>query len=232
MVSSEDLSFPEQVNRVVIPHTAKTIFTKRLILRPLSVLDAEALFQHRSRQDVAEWLWPQIAHRDVQETRDSIAQKTFQTPDANGTIGLQFSFAIVIANDPNQPVIGALGINALHPAPSIGYCTHPDTWGKGYASEAVAGLVEAWWSLPRKESLQSERLFSGCKKSNLRSCKVLFNNGFKVFREVAIGEDTALLFDLEKPAKERELASLDNGRGLEETQDPYTSNLSSIQYNQ
>ena len=151
--------------------------------------------------------WPQIAHRDVQETRDSIAQKTFQTPDANGTIGRQFSFAIVIANDPNQLVIGALGINALHPAPSIGYCTHPDAWGKGYASKAVAGLVEAWWSLPRKEPLQSERLFSGCKKSNLRSCKVLLNNIFKVFREVAIGEDTALLFDLKKPAKERELAS-------------------------
>lgn len=48
--------FPEQTNRVIVPATADTIRTKRLILRPLALTDAEDLFEHRRRQDVADWL--------------------------------------------------------------------------------------------------------------------------------------------------------------------------------
>ncbi|KAJ5595343.1 uncharacterized protein N7459_001551 [Penicillium hispanicum] len=212
--------FPEQTNRVIVPATADTIRTKRLILRPLALTDAEDIFEHRSRQDVADWLlltchthprltagtgalfpssWPKIPHKDIQETRDSITAKIFKTPDASGAVGRQFSFAIILADDPSQKVIGALGVNALSPSPSIGYGTHPDTWGKGYASEAVAALVDAWWKLPRKDPEPSEKLFAGCNRANVGSFKVLLNNGFKIYKEFPMEGDEVALFELEKP---------------------------------
>lgn len=48
--------FPEQPVRVTLPVRAEDIHTERLYLRPLDLADAAAIFEYRSRQDVAEWL--------------------------------------------------------------------------------------------------------------------------------------------------------------------------------
>lgn len=48
--------FPEQRVQVILPPRAEDIHTERLYLRPLEVADAAAIFEYRSRQDVAEWL--------------------------------------------------------------------------------------------------------------------------------------------------------------------------------
>ncbi|KAL2842915.1 GNAT domain-containing protein [Aspergillus pseudoustus] len=196
--------FPPQRNRVIVPESIETIHTPRLILRPLALSDAEDIFEHRRLQEVADWLILKVPHKDVQETRDSIAAKVFTTPDASGATGRIFSFAIMLADDATEKVIGALGVNALSPAPSIGYCTHPGSWGQGIGSEAVKGLVDAWWRLPRVEVAVEgkEKLFAGCSTANVASLKVLFKNGFQVYEETKImGEDVAL-FELETPKGE------------------------------
>lgn len=131
-----------------------------------------------------------------------ITKKTFKTPDASGALGRQFNFAIIRADDPSQKVIGTLGINALVPAPSLGYGIHPDFWGKGYVSEAVAGVVGAWWKLERKETegSEAEKLFGACNRANIGSVKVLQKNGFKAIREIPFeGDIIVALFALEKP---------------------------------
>lgn len=134
-----------------------------------------------------------------------IANKTFKTPDASGALGRQFNFAIIRADDPSRKVIGAVGVNALAPAPSIGYGLHPDFWGKGYVSEAVAGVVDAWWKLERKDagqsilSTESEKLFAACNMANIGSVKVLQKNGFKSLREIPLEGDIVALFGLEEP---------------------------------
>lgn len=98
-----------------------------------------------------------------------------------------------------------VGINSLHPAPSIGYGLHPEFWGKGYASEAVAGVVNAWWKLDRidpaqlRSTTEKERLFAACNKENIGSMKVLQKGGFKIYRELHLAGDTVALFDLERP---------------------------------
>ncbi|CAI7601851.1 unnamed protein product [Penicillium pancosmium] len=204
-VPTKGTLYPEQPVRVVVPPNPDVIETKNLRLRPLRSSDAAHVFEFRSRQDVADWLWPKVPHSHIEETEANIAGKVFQTPDATGAIGKQFHFAIISAKDPTQKVIGTVGINSLAPAPSIGYGLHPDFWGKGYASEAVTGLINAWWKLDRidpaqlKPASEKERLFAACNKANVGSMKVLQKGGFKVYQELHLDGDTLALFDLERP---------------------------------
>lgn len=150
--------------------------------------------------------WPKIPHRNIEETEAHIASKTFQTPDASGAIGRQFHFAITSAQDTTDKAVGVVGINSLLPAPSIGYGLHPDVWGKGYASEAVAAVINAWWKLDRIDPAQlnseqkKEKLFAACNKANLGSVRVLQKNGFKIYQELHLEGDTVALFDLERPS--------------------------------
>ncbi|KAJ6108248.1 hypothetical protein N7523_009571 [Penicillium sp. IBT 18751x] len=204
----KDSFFPRQETRVIVPAKVDPIRTTNLYLRPLEIGDAAALFEYRSRQDVADWLWPKVPHKNIQETEDNIRDKTFKTPDASGAIGRQFVFAVISATDPMQKVIGAVGINGLAPSPSLGYGIHPDYWGKGYASEAVAAVVDSWWKLPRKEAKPrmelnggTEKLFAAANKANVGSVKVLQKNGFEIISEAPLDGDTIATFALERPGR-------------------------------
>ncbi|KAJ5190759.1 uncharacterized protein N7498_009744 [Penicillium cinerascens] len=198
--------YPRQDTRVIIPAKVNSIRTRNLYLRPLELADAADLFEFRSRQDVADWLWSKIPHRNIQETEAYIRKKIFTTPDASGALGRQFTFAMISGTDPTQKVIGAVGINGLAPSPSIGYGIHPDFWGKGFVSEAVAGVVDAW-KLPRKEpeseselSSGPEKLFAACNKANIGSVKVLQKNGFEIINEAHLEGDTVVSFALMRPS--------------------------------
>ncbi|KAF9250144.1 hypothetical protein DTO027I6_348 [Penicillium roqueforti] len=172
--------YPDQATSVIVPADLRPIHTSRLYLRPLTVADATAIFEIRRRQDVADWLWPKVP------------------------LG-RFFFAIIRSEDSSQTVIGGAGINALSPAPSVGYNIHPDFWGKGYATEAVAGIVDAWWKLDRIDfdgagsDLKKEKLFAACNRANVGSVKVLQRTGFSIYREQSIEGDVVALFELEKP---------------------------------
>ncbi|KAJ5730038.1 uncharacterized protein N7483_004546 [Penicillium malachiteum] len=194
--------YPDQDVRVIVPASIGTIQTERLYLRFIQLSDATDIFDYTSRQDVADFLWPKIPHMDIQETEAMIQRKTFQTVDASGALGRCFTFAIIQRDDPAQKVIGAVGINALVPAPSVGYGIHPDFWGKGYMSEAVAGVIDAWWKLEREcgeEVDQSvEKLYAACNKANVGSVKVLLKNGFTIYEEIPLEGDTVALFSLER----------------------------------
>lgn len=134
-----------------------------------------------------------------------ITKKIFKTPDASGAIGRRFTFAVIEKHDPSKKVIGTVGINALVPSPSIGYGIHPDLWGKGYMSEAVAGVVDAWWKLERIEpedtgrEIRPEGLFAGCNKANMGSLKVLLKNGFEIYQELELEGDSVALLEQKRP---------------------------------
>lgn len=150
---------------------------------------------------------PIIPHQNVEETRDCIRQTIFTTPDASGAIGRQFFFAILFAHDPAGSAIGTVGISALSPVPTLEFCTHPSTWNRGLATEAVGALVDAWWKLPRI-SVNSdgpegpERLFAWCSTSNSGALRVLYNNGFNTYYGMSVSGQELTLFVLEKPQSE------------------------------
>ncbi|KAJ5169504.1 Acyl-CoA N-acyltransferase [Penicillium coprophilum] len=199
--------YPHQTTSVIIPASLEPIHTSRLYLRPLTVGDAGAIFEIRRRQDVADWLWPKVPHKDISESEAIITKKTFTTPDASGAVGRRFFFAIIRSEDPLQKVIGAAGINALTPAPSVGYNIHPDFWGMGYATEAVAGIIDAWWKLDRMGfegtvlELKKEKLFAACNRANIGSVKVLQRTGFAIYHEESIEGDVVALFELDNPTR-------------------------------
>jgi RimJ/RimL family protein N-acetyltransferase len=125
--------------------------------------------------------------------------KLFNSPDASGAIGRLFFFVIIPKEDPGR-IIGAIGVNSLTPAPSLGYTIHPDSWGKGYASEAAQGVIDAWWRLPRAiGARQDEKLYAAVNYANKGSLKVLQRNGFQVYKDVHYGEETVAFMTLENP---------------------------------
>ncbi|EAU37348.1 predicted protein [Aspergillus terreus NIH2624] len=202
---------PEQAVRVQIPDTLAPIRTQRLLLRPLADSDADDLFAIRSRPEVARTNYPKTPHQSVQETREWMATKIF-TEGPEDMIGRHFTY-VLTEHGQSEPeterlltggrVIGYVGINEVYPSPEIGYSIHPDVWGKGYATEALEGLLKAWWEMSRSrgEDVDEgvERVFAICEKANAGSSRVLSKCGFRVFQEMAFEEDELFLWELERP---------------------------------
>ncbi|CAG8075981.1 unnamed protein product [Penicillium salamii] len=123
------------------------------------------------------------------------------------TLGRSFNYAIVDKSGPEpHRVIGSLSINQVAPYPEIGYAVHPDSWGKGMATEALQLMLKMWWALPRRTLCKNdippngiERVFALCEKKNGASCRVLEKCGFKVIGDYCYGEDELFVFALEKP---------------------------------
>jgi RimJ/RimL family protein N-acetyltransferase len=152
-----------------------------------------------------------------------MATKIFGEGSAEHLIGRHFTYVLIenttdrdYHHDAQQPplcearVIGYVGINEVYPSPEIGYSIHPDYWGKGYATEALKGLLELWWSLPRQSqggdvagSDETDSVFAICEKTNLGSVRVLRKCGFGVLREMAFehdgGLDELFIWELKRP---------------------------------
>lgn len=153
--------------------------------------------------------WPKVPHKDIQETEKSIKRKIFESPDASGAVGRRFAFAVTERDDPIKKAIGMVSVNSLVPSPSVGYGIHPDFGRRGYISEAVAGLVDGWWKLERKDicgqqgesdvDMPPEKLYAACNKENVASVKVLLKNGFQIYDEIPLEGDIVALFSMERP---------------------------------
>ncbi|CEL04065.1 hypothetical protein ASPCAL05197 [Aspergillus calidoustus] len=192
-------SYPTQKPSVIVPHPSdlEILHTGRLVLHPLRIdddEDAAAIFDIRRRQDVIEWMWPFIPDTDMNATKTWMRGKVFSTPDGAGSVETRhFCFTIRRRGDPEERILGSVSINSLDPAPSVGYMLHPDAWGKGYATEAVRAVVEAWWSLPRAWEFADERVFAATKCANVGSLRVLEKVGFEVYEYVEYGERLAFM---------------------------------------
>lgn len=69
-------------------------------------------------------------------------------------------------------------------------------------SEAVGGVINAWWKLERtdtQDSSEAEKLYAACNKANIGSLRVLQKNGFQILKEFPIEGDVVALFGLERP---------------------------------
>jgi len=77
-----------------------------------------------------------------------------------------------------------LGICGVHNAPEIGYAFCPEIWGKGFATEAVQGLIKAYWDAfphghPRIKGEDEDYLEGRTHRWNAASEQVLRKNGFE-----------------------------------------------------
>lgn len=150
--------------------------------------------------------YPKEQFKSIEETREWMATKAFSAGPSD-IIGRSFYYAIVdkSSSEP-QRVIGYMSINQVEPFPEIGYSVHPDSWGKGVATEALQLMLKMWWSLPRRnlEGENShmaavEKAFALCEKKNGGSCRVLEKCGYNVIGDFQFGDDDLFVFAVERP---------------------------------
>jgi RimJ/RimL family protein N-acetyltransferase len=114
------------------------ITTDRLVVRPWRFDEADRLFDIYRRPEVVRWLGAE----PMQERREAIEmiERMLRRLEANPRFG---AWAVVARSD-DVPVGGV----SLKPIPDgqgeieIAWQLHPDSWGKGFASEAARAVLE------------------------------------------------------------------------------------------
>ncbi|KAJ6022005.1 N-acetyltransferase GNAT family [Penicillium herquei] len=202
-----DEIFPHQSVRVLVPSLGPSIESTRLLLRPVEARDTPALLAVRGRPEVAKTNYPKTPFQSIEETEAWISGKIFSKgPD--DVIGRSFNYSILDKSIPEseEQVIGYVSINSLNPCPDIGYSLLPESWNKGYATEALEMLLKMWWDLPRRPSdptgsVDVEKVFAVCEKMNSGSYGVLKKCGFEVLKEFRFDTDELYLWSLNRPKK-------------------------------
>ncbi len=119
------------------------IETERLILRPYVDADAERVLDIHSRLEVIRWLSnpPFVPMKDLDEARERIAE--WHERDAENEHVAHYAIEV----RDSGLMAGAVAISQLPNDPDggleVGWHLHPDCAGKGYASEAAVGLLDA-----------------------------------------------------------------------------------------
>lgn len=136
------------------------IETKRIILRPFTIEDAEDLFTFARDPRVgpaAGW----EPHSSIEESREAIRTR----------LSFPEMFAVVLRETGH--VVGSAGFINRNGAVSdeLGFALHPSYWGRGLMPEAVTALVrhafmelemEAVWCVHYTENAQCRRVLEKC----------------------------------------------------------------------
>lgn len=171
--------------------TRPSFNTGRLLLRPPTAADAEALHVLRTQPEVMMWTATGRVDVDLEFTRNNLSKKLPPHDEKN------YDFAICLA------ATGELvGIGGSHMRdgelgwPSLGYMFVKEAWGKGYATEFLKGFLEMWWALPRSEldlkverdtvagdgEVKEERIVAVTVNENAASQGVLRKNGLELVK--------------------------------------------------
>ena len=113
--------------------------TKRLILRPTSINDAEQVFNSwASDPEVTKYMTWQ-PHADIEATKAILAEwdKEYERLDYYHWGLVLKETGIIVGSG------GTRGVNEKNQSvDELGYCLGRAYWGKGYMSEAVAAMIE------------------------------------------------------------------------------------------
>lgn len=143
--------------------------TERLLLRPARVSDTDALFERRADPIVSELQdWPMPYSRERAEAQ--IAKTTAEdAPSVNG------GWMLTIADHADSIIYGDINIfleDEGHTS-GVGYSITPAYWGRGFASEALTGVVDWLFDVQGVS-----RAYAMLHPDNYRSARVLETCGF------------------------------------------------------
>ena len=111
-----------------------TLESERLILRPLYVSDAEAVFEWASDERVTKFMiYP--THTDISVTREWLS--SMDSLDEK-----RFEFGFVLKETGKLIGSGCIGWCEPEKAWSFGYNLRYDEWGKGLCTEAAMRMIE------------------------------------------------------------------------------------------
>ena len=112
-----------------------SIETERLILRKVTLSDAEEIFHcWCNDEDVTRWLtWN--PHKSVAETVEIVSRWVSEYDDQN-------TVRYVIAEKASGKLIGSIDVVSFHcGVPVVGYCSGKKFWNRGYMTEACKAFL-------------------------------------------------------------------------------------------
>jgi ribosomal-protein-alanine N-acetyltransferase len=141
--------------------------TPRLVLSAPVAADAELVFARYASDDtVTRYLgWP--THRTVADTRGFLAFSALQWEREGAGPYMIWARA-------DGRLLGSTGLGLEPDGQAItGYVLAADAWGKGYATEALAAVVDV------ATDIGVRRLYAVCHPQHRASWRVLEKNGFE-----------------------------------------------------
>lgn len=153
--------------------------TERLVLRPATPGDGDALFAIRSRPDVAEWLTAEWHDRDDFQA-DYVETERYErvvVVELDGQVIGELMVAIEDGWGQREVRAEVSGVEA-----ELGWVIAPEHAGHGYATEAVTAIVDVCFG-----HLGLRRVFAGCFAENSASWRLMERVGMR--RETAARRD-------------------------------------------
>ncbi|KAI1185751.1 acetyltransferase domain-containing protein [Nemania serpens] len=130
--------------------------TARLLLRALTQDDLAALHELRTNAGFMSETSLGKPDSTMAETQASLTELIITPSSSSSSSRPHFVFGVFVAE--TDELIGDAGIHTIRGGsgggwPEIGYKLHPARWGRGYVTEAMRGILKAWWELPREEAV-------------------------------------------------------------------------------
>ena len=145
--------------------TTPTLKTKRLILRPFTMDDFEAVHSWASNPENTRYM--SFGPNTEEDTRGFLSAVITATTNDK-------TFAVVLKE--NGKVIGSCGV---HPdcdngIASLGWILHMDYWKQGYGTELGGELIRYGF-----EEMKLHRIWAPCAANNYGSWRVMERNGMR-----------------------------------------------------
>ena len=141
------------------------IETERLVLRPVTLDDAEAMFAYASNKENTRYTFP--TNQSLEETRNNIAQFYLANPLGRWGIELKNS----------GKFIGTIDLHKIDPVlkkAAIGYIIHQKYWNQGLTTEANRAVIKLAF-----EEIGMNKLVAFHDKANPASGKVMEKSGMR-----------------------------------------------------
>lgn len=145
--------------------------TDRLILRPMTLDDASALFSYRSIPDVNTYTYTPV-WISMDEAIAHVEKYVPKLNDADSGFGKW----MIVRNDTGVTIGDVFLSNddELHGTTEIGYMIHPDHAGNGFATEAVHAALRIGF-----EDWRRHRIYARVDEENIGSVRVCQKLGMR-----------------------------------------------------
>lgn len=143
----------------------QTLETARLILRPIELSDASAIFEYASNPAVSQYtLWE--PHRTIQDSVDYIKDYVFRYYAQ----GVPEPLGMALKSNPEK-IIGTVGcfwVSKSAKSMELAYAIAKEHWGQGLVAEASQAVMNFCF-----KNFELKRIQARCKTENLASARVM-----------------------------------------------------------
>ena len=169
---------------------ARRIETERLILRTITVEDAEAVYKWASDPDVNKFMIYPL-HKNIEVTKDWLASRDIDGED-------EFDLGFVLKDTGELIGQGGLFYKEEEDAWIIGYNLRKDYWGQGLVPEAIQAIIDY---VDKEKGIRA--IVGEFAKDNMKSQRVMEKLGMTYWKDGQFSKlDGSVIFESCKYIKE------------------------------